>query len=101
MVLTQLPLPERYIHGYITTADGGICIVTCVPFLLKLLDDPGVTSFEDDTTYKRVEGDMNEWELAIYAKIVQRVFDELQRSKLMVTGKPVPEKRFVPTGHEH
>ncbi|KAJ6628577.1 hypothetical protein B0H10DRAFT_1940408 [Mycena sp. CBHHK59/15] len=96
------PLPERYIHGYITTADGGICILTCVPFLLKLLDDPGVTSFEDDTTYKRVEGDMNEWELAIYAKIVQhagtvvqayvnrasadffeKVFDELQRIKLM------------------
>ncbi|KAJ7467403.1 hypothetical protein B0H11DRAFT_2306513 [Mycena galericulata] len=45
------PLPERYIHGYITTPDGGICILTCVVFLLKLLDDPGVLAFDDDTTY--------------------------------------------------
>jgi hypothetical protein len=38
------PLSERYIHGYITTDGGGIGVVTCVPYLLKLLDDPGVIS---------------------------------------------------------
>ncbi|KAJ6605987.1 hypothetical protein B0H10DRAFT_1956974 [Mycena sp. CBHHK59/15] len=64
------PLLERYIHSYITNAEGGICILTCVPFLLKLLDDPGVVAFDDDTTYKCVEGKMNEWELTIFAKVV-------------------------------
>jgi hypothetical protein len=66
------PLPERYIHGYITTEGGGIGVVTCVPYLLKLLDDPGVISFDGDTTYKCVDGKMNEWELSIFAKIVLR-----------------------------
>ncbi|KAJ6580328.1 hypothetical protein B0H10DRAFT_2443268 [Mycena sp. CBHHK59/15] len=112
------PLPERYIHSYIANPDGSICILTCVPFLLKLLDDPGVTSFEDDTTYKRVEGEMNEWELAIFAKLVLRaasvarayinrasadffeqIFDEIQRIKLLVTGKPIALKRFIPGGN--
>ncbi|KAJ7736698.1 hypothetical protein B0H16DRAFT_1326459, partial [Mycena metata] len=112
------PLPERYIHGYITTEDGGICILTCVPYLLKLLDDPGVQAFDDDTTYKRILGKMNEWEVTVYAKVVgraatvarayinrasadffEKVFDELQRVKLMVTGKPIPLKRFVPGGN--
>ncbi|KAJ7182716.1 hypothetical protein C8R43DRAFT_868399 [Mycena crocata] len=112
------PLPERYIHAYLTTEDGGICIITFVPYLLKLLDDPGVTSFDDDTTYKRVKGKMNEWELSIFVQIVLRaasvvrayinrasadffeqLFDELQRVKLQVTGKPMPLKRFVPGGN--
>ncbi|KAJ7232469.1 hypothetical protein B0H12DRAFT_1076840 [Mycena haematopus] len=100
------PLPERYIHSYIKTAKGEIIIVTFVPYLLKLLDDPGS------------EGDLNEWELTIFAKLVQRaasllrayingvsadffelLFDELQRVKLMVTGKPIPLKTFVRGGN--
>ncbi|KAJ7434188.1 hypothetical protein B0H11DRAFT_1938859 [Mycena galericulata] len=112
------PLPERYIHSYLTTPDGGIIILTSVPYLMKLLDDPGVTSFDNDTTYKRVEGEMKEWELTIFAKIVQRaasvvrayinrasadffetLFDELQRVKLQVTGKPMPLKKFVRGGN--
>ncbi|KAJ6632430.1 hypothetical protein B0H10DRAFT_1938053 [Mycena sp. CBHHK59/15] len=64
------PLPKHYIHSYIMTPDGGICILNCVPFLLKLLDDPGVIAFDDDTTYKQVEGEMNEWELTLFAKVV-------------------------------
>ncbi|KAJ7798515.1 hypothetical protein B0H13DRAFT_1933630 [Mycena leptocephala] len=114
------PLPERYIHSYITHDDGSICILTCVPFLLKLLDDPGVTSFDSDTTYKRIEGKMNEWEVTVFTKSVLRaasvvrayinrastdffeqVFDELQRVKLMVTGRPMPLKKFVPGGNLH
>jgi hypothetical protein len=66
------PLADRYIHCCKTTPDGDLLIVTGVPFLIGLLDDPGVNSFEDDTTFKRVEGDLNEWELAIYLKAVQR-----------------------------
>jgi hypothetical protein len=69
------PLPERYIHSYLTTPDGGICILTCVPYLLKLLDDPGVRVFDDDTTYKHIEGKMNEWELTLFAQIVARGSD--------------------------
>ncbi|KAJ7919721.1 hypothetical protein B0H13DRAFT_2428752 [Mycena leptocephala] len=63
---------------------------------------------------------MNEWELSIFAKIVLRsasvvrayinrgstdffelLFDELQRVKLMVTGRPMPLKRFVKGGNIH
>ncbi|KAJ7467353.1 hypothetical protein B0H11DRAFT_2046863 [Mycena galericulata] len=66
------PLPERYIHSYIETKKGETIIVTFVPYLLKLLDDPGVTSFDGDTTYKGVEGKINEWELTIFAKVVRR-----------------------------
>ncbi|KAJ7671075.1 hypothetical protein B0H17DRAFT_1335506 [Mycena rosella] len=112
------PLPERYIHSYITTPDGGICILTCVPYLLKLLDDAGVIAFDGDTTYQRIEGEMNEWELTIYEKVVlraatvvrayinrasadffEKMFDELQRVKISITGKPIPLKRFVRGGN--
>jgi hypothetical protein len=70
-ILTK-PLPERYIHSYIETKKGEIIIHTFVPYLLKLLDDPGVTSFDGDTTYKGIEGKLNEWELTLFAKVVQR-----------------------------
>ncbi|KAJ6605644.1 hypothetical protein B0H10DRAFT_2311707 [Mycena sp. CBHHK59/15] len=109
--------PERYIHSYIKTKQGKIIIVTFVPYLLKLLDDSGVTSFDGDTTYKGIVGKVNEWELTIFAKVVQRaasilrayidgasadffeeLFDELQRVKLMVTGRPIPLKKFVRGG---
>ncbi|KAJ7653606.1 hypothetical protein DFH06DRAFT_1417176 [Mycena polygramma] len=112
------PLPERYIHSYVETKKGEKIIVTFVPYLLKLLDDPGVTSFDGDATYKGIEGKLNEWELSIFAKVVQRaasilrayidgastdffeaLFDELQRVKLMVTAKPIPLKKFVRGGN--
>ena len=66
------PLPEKYVHGCVTVPGGGVCIFTCLVPLLKLLDDPGVISFENDTTYKRVEGEMNEWELTLFLKQVLR-----------------------------
>ncbi|KAJ6608929.1 hypothetical protein B0H10DRAFT_2226417 [Mycena sp. CBHHK59/15] len=116
-ILTK-PLPKRYIHSYIEMKKGEIIILTFVPYLLKLLDDPGVTSFDGDTTYKGIEGKLNEWELTIFAKVVQHaaslvctyitgasadffeiLFDELQRIKREVTGKPLPFKRFVPGGN--
>ncbi|KAJ6627696.1 hypothetical protein B0H10DRAFT_2185180 [Mycena sp. CBHHK59/15] len=107
---------------YIMMPDGGICILTCFPFLLKLLNDPGVITFDDDTTYKWVEGEMNEWELTIFAKVVlhaasvvrvyinrastdffEKVFDELQHIKLLVIGicrsvmkHNVPEYSLIP-----
>ncbi|KAJ7676748.1 hypothetical protein DFH06DRAFT_1428491 [Mycena polygramma] len=105
---------EKYPNGLGVEAIPGLTlrrrkakkiIVTFVPYLLKLLDDPGVTSFDGDGTYKGIEGKVNEWELTIFAKVVQRaasilrayidgastdffeaVFDELQQVKLMVTS---------------
>jgi hypothetical protein len=37
-----------------------------------LLDDPGVKAFEDDTTFKRVAGDLNEWEVVIFYNALER-----------------------------
>lgn len=52
--------------------DGGIMILTCLAALMKLLDDEGVTSFETDTTFTRLAGDINEWEVVIFLKAIQR-----------------------------
>ncbi|KAK6991613.1 hypothetical protein R3P38DRAFT_2659983 [Favolaschia claudopus] len=112
------PLDQRYIHCCRAVNDGGVIIITGVPFLIKLLDDPGVRAFDDDTTFKRVEGEMNEWELALFFKAVERavtairayinrasadfyeiLFDELQRVKELITGKVLGMKRFVPGGN--
>ncbi|KAJ7501369.1 hypothetical protein B0H11DRAFT_2224722 [Mycena galericulata] len=86
------PLPERYIHGYITTPDGGICFFTCVVFLLKLLDDPGVP-FDDDTNYKHVEGEMNEWEVTVFVKAVLRGKSSYQ--SFAKSSQPLAEKDTV------
>ncbi|KAJ7681690.1 hypothetical protein B0H17DRAFT_1230186 [Mycena rosella] len=83
------PLPERYIHSYIETEKGEIIILTFVPYLLKLLDDPGVTSFDGDTTYKGIESKLNEWELSLFAKVVQRgsfFYFELKKAVHVETG---------------
>lgn len=47
-------------------------ILTCLAALMKLLDDTGVTSFETDTTFRRVAGDFNEWEVVLFLKALQR-----------------------------
>ena len=52
--------------------DGGLMILTCLSALMKLLDDSGVTSFETDTTFKRIKGEMNEWEVVLFLKSLQR-----------------------------
>ncbi|KAJ7182286.1 hypothetical protein C8R43DRAFT_1115930 [Mycena crocata] len=112
------PPDKRYIHCCRTTPDGGILIITGVPFLIKLLDDPGVRAFEDDTTFKRIHGEMNEWELAFYLAAIQRastairayinrastdffeiLFDELQEIKRKITGKVLGMKVFVRGGN--
>lgn len=58
-------------------------------YLLKLLDDPGVNAFDGDTTYRRVEGEMNEWELTVFAKIVLRGTSRLRHhSSQTLRGVP-------------
>lgn len=66
------PFHERYIHRFQNTSDGGLIIFTCFTELLALLDDSGVKAFEDDTTFKRIEGDLNEWEVVIFYNAVER-----------------------------
>ncbi|KAJ6596081.1 hypothetical protein B0H10DRAFT_2232608 [Mycena sp. CBHHK59/15] len=109
------PIDERYIHRIATMPDGRVIILTCLAALMRLLDDKGVLSFENDTTFKRVAGDINEWEVVIFfkalqravtiargyvnhasAKFFERLYDEFQAVKLELTGKPVGIKCFVP-----
>ncbi|KAF7333797.1 hypothetical protein MVEN_02336500 [Mycena venus] len=97
----QSPCPNVISIATFTTPDGGICILTCVPYLLKLLDAPGVNAFDDDTTYKRIEAAtvVRAYINRASTDFFERIFNELQHVKLMVTGKPMPLKRFVPGGN--
>ncbi|KAF8135357.1 hypothetical protein K438DRAFT_1947405 [Mycena galopus ATCC 62051] len=70
--LKRLNVEDRYVHRVVTVAAGGTMILTCVPGLLELLDDKSVNSFEADTTFKRVIGEFNEWEVAIFYKPLNR-----------------------------
>ncbi|KAJ7022515.1 hypothetical protein C8F04DRAFT_1310756 [Mycena alexandri] len=85
------PIDERYIQRLVTMPDGGVIILTCLAVLMKLLDDMGVTAFETDTTFKRVEGKINEWEV--------RLYNEFRSLKMDLTGEPVVLKRFVEGGN--
>jgi hypothetical protein len=70
--LAKADLRERYYHTVATTPDDGVIIITTYTQLLLLLDDPTVLSFEGDTTFSRIGGELNEWELVIYLKKLQR-----------------------------
>ncbi|KAJ7078715.1 hypothetical protein B0H15DRAFT_859941 [Mycena belliarum] len=102
----------------VTNPDGGIIMLTCLAALMKLLDDPGVTSMEADTTFRRLAGEMNEWEVVIFLKSLNRavtvarayvnrasadffeqLFDEFQSLKLAITEKPLAFKCFVDGGN--
>ncbi|KAJ7181385.1 hypothetical protein C8R43DRAFT_969056 [Mycena crocata] len=106
-------IDERYIHRIAVEKDGGTIILTCLAALMRLLDDEGVTSFETDTTFRRVAGDFNEWEVVIFLKALQRavtiarayvngastdfferLYDKFQEVKMDLTNKPVAFKRF-------
>ncbi|KAJ7698207.1 hypothetical protein B0H16DRAFT_1903439 [Mycena metata] len=112
------PVDERYIQRLVTMPDGGVIILTCLTALIELLDDMGVTSFETDTTFKRVEGEINEWEVVIFLKSLQRavtiarayvngasivfferLYDEFRSLKVDLTGKPVAFKCFFAGGN--
>ncbi|KAJ7174783.1 hypothetical protein C8R46DRAFT_1252853 [Mycena filopes] len=111
-------ITESYVQQLVNTPDGGLIILTCLAALMKLLDDEGVTSFETDTTFKRVAGSINEWEVVLFLKSLQRavtiarayvnsasadfferLYDEFQAVKLKLTGKPLAFKRLVEGGN--
>ncbi|KAJ7709266.1 hypothetical protein B0H16DRAFT_1481051 [Mycena metata] len=114
----QKPLNERYLQRLVTMPDGGTIILTCLAALMRLLDDTGVTSFKTDTTFQRVLGDFNEWEVVVFVKAIQRavtiarayvngasaqfyerLFDEFRAVKLELTAKPIAFKRLVKRGN--
>ncbi|KAJ7663311.1 hypothetical protein DFH06DRAFT_1395515 [Mycena polygramma] len=114
----EKPLDERYIHRFEHRADGGLIIFTCYTRLLALLDDPGVEAFEDDTTFKRIEGEFNEWEVVIFYDALERAvtlarayinradtafferrFDIFREIKTEATGKDIRFARFMPNGN--
>ncbi|KAJ6527273.1 hypothetical protein DFH09DRAFT_1094940 [Mycena vulgaris] len=83
-----------------------------------LLRAAKIEKYPDGLDVEGVEGKINEWEMTIFAKVVQRavsllrayinrsstdlfeqLFDELQHVKLTVTGKPIPLKKFVRGGN--
>ncbi|KAK7058087.1 hypothetical protein R3P38DRAFT_3342182 [Favolaschia claudopus] len=63
--------PTKYYHRWQEFPDNGVAIFACYTSMLALLDDAGVESFEDDTTFKRLR-DLNEWKLVIFYKVLQR-----------------------------
>ncbi|KAJ7472538.1 hypothetical protein FB451DRAFT_1398751 [Mycena latifolia] len=94
--------------------DGGLMVLTCLSALMKLLDDSGVTNFETDTTFRQVDGEMNEWEVVLFLKALERavtivsgasaqfferLYDVFQEVKLELAGKPVAFKRFMDGGN--
>ncbi|KAJ7752975.1 hypothetical protein B0H16DRAFT_1836147 [Mycena metata] len=114
----QKPINERYLQRLVTMPDGGTIILTCLAALMRLLDDTGVTSFETDTTFQRVLGDFNEWEVVVFVKAIQRavtiarayvngasaqfyerLFDEFRAVKLELTAKPIAFKRLIKGGN--
>ncbi|KAJ7733309.1 hypothetical protein B0H16DRAFT_1768608 [Mycena metata] len=107
------PIDERYIQRLVTMPDGGVIILTGLAALIELLDDMGVTSFETDTTFKRVEGEIDEWEVVIFFESLQRavtithayingvstdlferLYDEFRSLKVDLTGRPIAFKCF-------
>lgn len=64
------PVEERYIHSYSTTATGGTVLLTANTFLLGRIHH-AKTIFVD-TTFKRTVGNLNEWEVVMYDKGVER-----------------------------
>ncbi|KAJ7133073.1 hypothetical protein C8R44DRAFT_730271 [Mycena epipterygia] len=67
------PIDEHYIQRLVAMLDGGLMILTCLSALMKLLNDTRVTSFETDMTFRQVAGKLNEWEVVIFLKVLERV----------------------------
>jgi len=64
------PIKERYIHSIMTTAHGGLLIFTFFSDLLALIHS--ALTIQVDTTFKRTAGDINEWEIVIWYRELQR-----------------------------
>lgn len=66
----EKPAADRYIHSIKTTTEGGMLIFTFNVFLLGLVHD--ALTIQVDSTFKRMAGDLNEWEIVIWYPHVSR-----------------------------
>ncbi|KAJ3710836.1 hypothetical protein C8R42DRAFT_729050 [Lentinula raphanica] len=114
----QKPQSERYIHRIMNSDSGGRVILTFAPGLLKLIHD--AKQIQGDGTFKRVEGEFNEYELTIWHEATERtltifrayfdrsdmltykcIFDGLQDLVLQTTGQPLLFHGLHPSGNVH
>ncbi|KAF7310153.1 hypothetical protein MIND_00388700 [Mycena indigotica] len=65
----ELPVSQRYIHAAITNADYNI-VVTMHPALAQHIH--GVLAIAIDYTFKRVDGDLDEWEVVGFSERYKR-----------------------------
>ncbi|KAJ6560476.1 hypothetical protein B0H10DRAFT_2240405 [Mycena sp. CBHHK59/15] len=93
----KLPLAQRYIHQI--RMDGEIIAVAMVADLAALLHDAGVRFLEGDITFKRTNGEMNEWEAAIWYTLTKELEGHHRSTVKQVTGKSVGFKVFDPKGN--
>ncbi|KAJ6598126.1 hypothetical protein DFH09DRAFT_1394058 [Mycena vulgaris] len=112
------PMDERYIHRFQHMPGGGLIIFTCFTALPTLLDDTEVKVFEDDTTFKRIQGDLDEWEVVIFYNALKRaitlarayinrsdtkffelLFDMFGEIRIEATGRDIDFARFMPNGN--
>ena len=77
------PLEERYIHGFMSTINGGRVILTANQFLLTRIH-LAKTLFVD-TTFKRTVGTLKEWEVVMYDKEAERGMELLFLCSTTVT----------------
>ena len=64
------PVEERYVHSIMSTEHGGVLIFTFLSCLLALIHK--ALTIQVDTTFKRTAGDINEWEIVIWYRELQR-----------------------------
>ena len=64
------PVEERYVHSIMSTEHGGVLIFTFFSYLLALIHK--ALTIQVDTTFKRTAGDINEWEIVIWYRELQR-----------------------------
>ncbi|KAJ3831457.1 hypothetical protein F5878DRAFT_636252 [Lentinula raphanica] len=114
----QKPQSEQYIHRIMNSDSGGRVILTFAPGLLKLIH--AAKQIQGDGTFKRVEGEFNEYELTIWHEATERtltifrayfdrsdmltykcIFDGLQDLVLQITGQPLLFYGLHPSGNVH
>ncbi|THV01762.1 hypothetical protein K435DRAFT_793088 [Dendrothele bispora CBS 962.96] len=101
----ELPISERYVHG-IEIHSSTKVIFTFNPTLIALIHE--TIQFESDGTFKRVEGEFDEYELTTWASGInfavtighiyfnwknqatyKAIYDGLQKHVGMITGQPI------------
>jgi hypothetical protein len=64
------PVSQQYIHRITTTNSGRRVIFTLLPDLIKLIHE--VKQIAGDGTFKRVEGEFDEYEITIWHEVSSR-----------------------------